>query len=501
MGEFSFTTLLAEESKSQGLLASKKFKVIALSIGQGLSSVIIILVGMVMARVLSKGDVAAYQQTFLAYQTIAPFLALGIGHGIYYFVPIEKLRIRGIVVESIMVLGVMGLLFAVFILLGGNNLLAQRFDNPKVADLLIWMIPYALFMVPASHHAAVLVARDKAGLSAAWSILVHLTIGLVTIFLLLIYQNVQIAFLGNVIISILTALCSIILMVKSTPADDGKPSLTTAYRLVAYSFPLGLASMIGLLALSMDRILVSLMLEPEVYAVYAFGAKEIPLISIFLSSIAAVLVVQMRKEVAAGNHNEAASLFKRCSQITMPILFPIGAFFMVNSEEIIQILYTSSYREAAIPFSIYAGTVLIRTCYFGPLLAAYGQNWFILWSTSAVLLVNILGSYFAIQNFGAPGAAWATLMVLVLVNTPLSYWKLCRVSGLSIKAFLPFRDLLKNTLIIIALVCCFLLIELTLVNVSLIVNTIVLGAVLCFLNREQTSSIVNMIFGKLRPQA
>ena len=73
------------------------------------------------------------------------------------------------------------------------------------------------------------------------------------------------------------------------------------------------------------------------------------------------MVVQMRKEVAAENHAAAAALFKKCSSLTMPILFPIGVFFAVNAESVMTLLYTDEYRNAAVPFSIYSATVLIRS--------------------------------------------------------------------------------------------------------------------------------------------
>src|SRR5688572_20766022 len=115
-----------------------------------MSGVIGISVMMVMARVLVKEDLAAYRQTFLAYATVAPLIGMGIGQGMYYFLPVEKGRVRGRVMDGMAVAGFMGLLFALFIALGGNELLAQRFSNPKVANMLLWMIPYTLITTPTS---------------------------------------------------------------------------------------------------------------------------------------------------------------------------------------------------------------------------------------------------------------------------------------------------------------------------------------------------------------
>jgi O-antigen/teichoic acid export membrane protein len=65
--------------------SSRTTKVIALSLGRGLTTLISLVSGMVMARVLSQAELATYRQTFLAYDIALPFLGLGVNQGIYYF--------------------------------------------------------------------------------------------------------------------------------------------------------------------------------------------------------------------------------------------------------------------------------------------------------------------------------------------------------------------------------------------------------------------------------
>ena len=191
---------------------SKKFQVAVLSGGQGMNGLISLAVAMVMARTFSKTDVAAYQQVLLAFTMVAPFLALGLGQGIYFFLPVEEKRPRGRVLDALFLLGAMGLLFAVFIAVGGNHLLAQRFGNPRVAELLLWMIPYSIVMVPATLHAPVLVAQKKPILSAVVTLAIGLLIGLGTIIPLLLTQSVEHTLSARVISSCITGVCAIILM-------------------------------------------------------------------------------------------------------------------------------------------------------------------------------------------------------------------------------------------------------------------------------------------------
>lgn len=479
--------------KSQ-FLDSKKFKVLALTTGQGLNSVIVILIGMIMTRVLEKQEIATYQQTFLSFRTLAPFLALGIGNGIYYFLPTEKVRIRGRVIDSILVLACMSLLFSFAIAFGGNELLARKFNNPQVARQVLWMIPYSIFMVPASHHAAVLVSQDRAALSAVYSTIVQLIVGIGTIIPLLLWQSEESAIMGNVIASCLTAVCSIILMIRISPIGPCAPSIKAMRELVAYSLPLGLATMMATLAMSLDKILVSALLGPEEFAVYSFGAREIPLIGLLMGSVTSVIIVQMRRDVSEGNHAGAVDQFRRCAAMSAPLLFPVAGFFIANAQGFITFLYTDSYKEASIPFAIYCITVLVRITTFGPLLTAYGQNWFILKRAFVELFANLILSVLGIRYFGASGAAWATVITIIFIAVPINYVRLCSLSGAKFLDFLPFKKIFMVFGQTILLFLGFLIVINSFEAYSLWINITILAGAVFFMNQ----SVLKQVYSQIR---
>jgi len=243
--------------------SSRKAKVVALSLGRGLSSLIGIAVGMFMARMLVKDDVAAYRQTFLAYATVGPLLSLGIGQGMYYFLPGEKLRVRGRVLDGITVLGLTGLVFAVFLAFGGNQLLAERFSNPKVANMLLWMIPYAIVVTPTNVASSVLVARDHVTLSAAFGVIRQILVGISTVIPLALWQNAETALLGNVVASVLMGIAALTLMIRATPNDSKTPTFSGVRELVVFTVPLALAGMIGTITLQLDKLIVAFLCSPE----------------------------------------------------------------------------------------------------------------------------------------------------------------------------------------------------------------------------------------------
>jgi O-antigen/teichoic acid export membrane protein len=160
----------ARSEKNKISEISRTSKVLALSFGQIISSFASIISGIVAARLLSKHDYATMRQTLLSYNFIAPLLMLGLPNALYYFLPREEKRKRGIIIDNLILLVLLALIFSLFLLLGGYKLLAIRFNNQDLLTTLKWMIPYPLYVMPASVLGAVLLTQNKTFMLAKYNI-------------------------------------------------------------------------------------------------------------------------------------------------------------------------------------------------------------------------------------------------------------------------------------------------------------------------------------------
>jgi O-antigen/teichoic acid export membrane protein len=82
--------------------ASRTSKVLILSSGEALTALVGIVSAAVLTRVFSKDDYASYRQTLLAFTFAVPFVTLGLPRALYYFLPGEEKRTRGILVENLL---------------------------------------------------------------------------------------------------------------------------------------------------------------------------------------------------------------------------------------------------------------------------------------------------------------------------------------------------------------------------------------------------------------
>jgi O-antigen/teichoic acid export membrane protein len=405
-------------------VSERKLKVIALSLGQGLARIIGLLVMMLMARLLIKEDLAAYRQTMLAYLAVGPILSLGVGQGMYYFLPSETERVRGRVMDGIAALGLMGILFALFIALGGNELLARKFSNPQVSRLLMWMIPYAIITIPATAAESVLVARDRVMLASVFGVARQLFIGIATLIPLLFWQTADSPLIGNVVASVLMGLTGIGLMLRSASGGSPYPSFAGIKELLWFTVPLAVGGMFGTLSKQLDQLIVSFMCPPDEFAVYTLGAMELPLIGIVTGALTSVTLADMRKSIVDGKSEEALRLFRTVGEKSSLIMLPIMVFFLITGSTFIQYLYTSEYADSSIPFRIYLTLLPLRTVVFGSLLVALGLTRFIMWRCLVGLLVNLVLSTLLVYNYGPWGAVIATVATMYFWEVPACLYKL-----------------------------------------------------------------------------
>ena len=400
------------------MVKSRSVKAIILASGQGLTTLVGIVSAALLSRLFSKDDYATYRQTMLAYTFAAPFIMLGFNQALYYFLPSEKHRPRGVLVENLLLLVSGGLLLTVFLLLGGNELLAWRFGNPKLATTLLLLAPYPLLMAPLATTGACLLARDRAGQVAIFNVVSRIIMLGAVLIPVCIWQTPSVAILGVVAGTSISTGIALLLMFRACTGGDWRPTRDGIRSQVKFSIPLGLASLAGAITLSLDKVMVASMCPAETFAVYINGAMEIPLIGIVTGSVTSVLIVEYTKLYRENRTSEIVGLIHRAIIKCALILLPVMAFLLCLAPEVMRFLFSAAYEESAAPFRVYLLVLPIRTLTFGAILMATGNSRYVLVASILTLVANAILTWLAILSFGMIGAAFATVASVYFVNVP-----------------------------------------------------------------------------------
>jgi O-antigen/teichoic acid export membrane protein len=425
-------------------------KALALSLAQGLQSIVTVLSAMVMSRILSQGELATYRQTFLIYELIGVLLGFGVQDAIFYFLPTESKRARGLVLDGIIIQFAMGLIFLAILAVGGGRAIAYQFSNPELERHLAYLAVLPVISLPAALVSAVLVTQNRINWLAAFTVVSNSIILGSTIVCCLLTQDTEILVLTRVVTTSLSCAVALHLTWNSLPIDDWRPNLASIKTLMLFGLPLGAASFFGALQANLDRILVSALCAPAEFAIYTNGAIEIPFIGIFTGAIAKVIAPELRKSIAHGKNNQALELFRKSAVKSAVVLIPATIFLMVVAESVMIFLYSEKYIDSVTPFRIYLLLLPARIVIYGSIMVALGLNRIILFRTACAAICNLILGFILIKWLGQAGAALASVAATYLFAILWSIVAIKKAIPCPFFHVLPYRAIGEIALISLA---------------------------------------------------
>lgn len=420
---------------------SRTFKAGLLAFGNLLTSLVALISFGILARIFDRHDYATYRQTLLAYNSIAPLLMAGLPQALFYFLPTGAARVRTILVENLGLLAGIGALFGLFLVLGGNELLARWFDNPDLSRTLLCLTPYALLALPITALSSCLAARDRIRQVVWYNISSRIAILICVVAPALIWRDPLAAIAGTVIGAALILLPGLALMLGSCREGSWRPTAAGMAEQLRYSLPLGAAGIVGALNINLDKILVSGFFEPERYSVYVNGAFQVPLFAVITNSATAVILPEMTAHYREGRHREAIGMWRRATVKCALVVLPIAVFLFAMGPEFIRIVFSREYTESAVVFRLYVLLLPLRIVGLNAAFQAAGRSGLVLLRVLIAIVLNVaLGLILLhVEAIGYLGPAIATVAVLYLFGLPFAIVHIGRIMHERPLRVLPLR--------------------------------------------------------------
>lgn len=427
---------MSELSKQAGILSLSEF----------FRFFIKTLIGIALARLLSPADLGTYRQLFLIYTTLSAVLLLGIPQSLLYFLPKaktsdEQFRIIRRTLFLITLLSV-GCAAGMYLFRG---IVAEKFNNPQLLRLMPLFALYPLCMFCTQIFSSILLGLKEAVKAATFTVFAIFSDLLLILGTAVLTRNLYYIVLG-VLAAAFIQLSYALYRLYRLQALNQKLELAGLHSQLSYALPLGLASLVGMLSIQLDKIMVSGFFSPEQFAVFSVGAMELPLIGILANSVNAVILPSL----SSSSKSESGQLYSAAVRKNALIIFPLAMLFYLLAEPLMVFLYGIAYSEAADYFKIYLLALPLRVATYGIIFQALGKTKIILLNSSFALLANAILNYFLIRKMGMQGAALATVLVTWLsVTVYLIIMK--SVLKLKLKAFFPWPKLGKTLLV--TLIC------------------------------------------------
>lgn len=184
------------------------------------------------------------------------------------------------------------------------------------------------------------------------------------------------------------------------------------------SLPLMLSIFISGSAEYIDGLIVKAKFDNVAFAVYRYGAKELPVLLIVANTFSAAMLPAI-----SANIKEGLAEVKRRSTRLMHLFFPLSIVLMLASHHLYMYVFNESFIFSALLFNIYLLLIIPRLLFPQTILMGMQHSKFLLISSVLEITINVSLSIWWAGIMGLPGIALGTFVAytfdkifLIMVN-------------------------------------------------------------------------------------
>jgi O-antigen/teichoic acid export membrane protein len=399
---------------------------------------------LVLVRVLSQSDFGLYKQAFQVITTMLTLLGLQVGLSIYYFLPRYPDR-KPHVVMNVLVFyaalgGAMALLFAIY---------PQWITHIFKTDDLVPYVPLVgaaiLLWLMGSLLEVVTLADGDVRSASTFTVVIQFTKSALLIMAGLVFGTMQAIVLAAVAQGFVLCVILFAYLRKRYGAfwRAFDPQLFKAQ--FANALPFGLGALAYGLQADMHNYFVSHYFEPALFAIYAVGCFELPLLGILYESVVSILFPEVARKHAAGEREEVISLWASAMRKLAFFYVPTYVLMFVLRREIITLLFTRDYAASADIFAINLMLLPMYLCVYTAFMRPFDDLKFYRLKLSLVMIpVTALALYAGIRSGGLMGAIIATVAAQ-LFDTLVMMVKIGRRLGVRPAHLTQLAPILRTT--------------------------------------------------------
>jgi len=246
---------------------------------------------------------------------------------------------------------------------------------------------------------------------------------------------------GLVFINGIRFIWLIILVLKYSKISISKDFIKEYLKL---SYPLVLSILLSGSAQYIDGFIISYRFDEATFAVFRYGARELPFIILLISAFGNAMTPKFSKPE---NRDAATKELKSGTRRLMHYLFPAAIIFILTSKYLYPIVFNPQFIDSAIIFNIYILIVVTRFVFARIILIGIQKTGPIFYSSLIEVIMNVALSLILINYLGIVGVAYATVISYIfekffLVSILKRRYKIKLNNYLDLKVYLIYSVLL-----------------------------------------------------------
>ncbi len=204
--------------------------------------------------------------------------------------------------------------------------------------------------------------------------------------------------------------------------------------------PIGVSSALYALRAQSDQWVAASLFALTSFAAFSVAAVVGQVVQILRHSVVEAFMPTLSRMQAAGDVRGMMTMNSRANEMVGTMLYPLLALAFAFAEDIISLVYTAAYVEAAPVMRVYIIGMVAMVIEVGSITLLLRQGAFALRITALALGVSVALSWSAAHWFGLAGAAAGSVTAIYLDRT-LLLRRIARLTGIALRDLQKWRKL------------------------------------------------------------
>jgi O-antigen/teichoic acid export membrane protein len=410
------------------------------------------LLPVVLARSLDVESFGKYRLLWLAVYTVLAISTLAMPQSLYYFLPRSDAAQKRLYINQTLLFLCLTSLFAAWALspldpwrpASVHGIADPQWVVP--AFVFLWTVASVLDLLPTVEERITWQSKAIVGLSGLRAVVLSLVA---------IATGELAPVLLTLIAFVLFKLC-LLLYYIARYHGLGRPlyDVRSLVAQVRHAAPIGLSGTLYGLRSQADQWVAATLFSIGMFASFSVSAVLGPLVYICRQSVTQVFLPSMSRLEAGGDLPGMLALNSRANVMVAVLAYPLLAFAFVFAEDIITLVYTDAYLEAAPAMRLYIVGMAALVVELGSIMLLLKEGKFATGVNAVLLALSVALSWYAAQRYGLAGAA-AGSVVAVYCDRLLTLKRISARTGIAVSRMQDWRSL---AVLLAAAVACALLV-------------------------------------------
>ncbi len=333
--------------------------------------------------------------------------------GLLGFIDTDNLQsLNNKLAQAFYLFGALSLVFGLLFAFG--QYFFNIFDNVGVV-ILSGAVVYSLFWTPSMLLEYTFVLRKQ-------TLPLYLS-GIITPLFFLIFsiagayttQSVDGVIFGTVLFALLRFISTSAIVFRS-----GVPKIDLQWikKFLLFSAPLVLSAVIAESSIYIDGIIVNSLFDERTFAIFRYGARELPLNSILALGLSNAMIPMFSSTT---NPDVELSELKNKTRRLLILLVPISILFLIFSDWLFANIFNEAFKQSAIIFDVYLLLVIPRLLLPQTIIVGFKRNNLLVWVSIVEIITNVALSIWWGIIWGILGVALATLVAYIVEKITMIY--------------------------------------------------------------------------------